>query len=663
MIRAKLFFILCILGSFFLSGYVTAEVQKEKSGEVFELGEIVVTANSEAISKVATTETIDRDQIQLNDFNSIADALDAMPGLAISTGSRNEAYVNVRGFNQRYVPIFFDGIPWYIPYDGYVDPGEISTGNISRITLSKGASSTLYGANTMGGVINIISMRPTESFEGSVKFNYGLDNYRGTVNLGSMIGKFYIMGGFTGLNSDYFEMSEDYVPPDEPDQDSPERGDERDNSYVRSHTESIKVGFMPTEGHEYALGYYKTSSDKGLPPNVYPSERPRFWRFPEWEKTTYYFIGDSRITDNLSAKVRLYHDEYYNVLDAFDDANYTTQNARSSFHSTYDDHTDGGSLILRTDYFNKNILSFSYHLKNDVHKSQGNTGDPWEKWETRTSSYGVEDSIELTEKAFLVAGMNYDVQEAKYANGGPTRDDDDSLNGILGLTYGLTDKTELHVSAAKKTRFPTQKELFSAYQDTAIPNPNLRKEESINYEAGISSAVPFESILDFTLFYSDVTDLITQITVGEDLDFNDNIGEASYKGFEFSLSNTYFDKNKIQLAYAYVDAQNESPDRDSDYLPETPKHQFKITDLITFNDYLSLLVKARYDKGQKEEKRNGDWVELDDYWVFDIKGMFQMTKNFQVNMSLQNLLDENYSTGYGFPREGRSLFIGLEANF
>jgi iron complex outermembrane receptor protein len=94
---------------------------------------------------------------------------------------------------------------------------------------------------------------------------------------------------------------------------------------------------MPTEGHEYALGYYKTSSDKGLPPNVYPSERPRFWRFPEWEKTTYYFIGDSRITDNLSAKVRLYHDEYYNVLDAFDDANYTTQNASSSFHSTYDD--------------------------------------------------------------------------------------------------------------------------------------------------------------------------------------------------------------------------------------------------------------------------------------------------------------------------------------
>ncbi len=663
MIRIKLFFILCILGSLFLSGYVTAE---EKKKEVFELGEIVVSANSEAISKVATTETLDRDQMELNDLDTIADALDTMPGLAISTGSRNEAYVNVRGFNERYVPIFFDGIPWYIPYDGYVDPGEISTGNISRITLSKGAASTLYGANTMGGVINIISMKPTEIFEGSLKFSYGLDNYRGTLNMGSMIGKFYIMGGFTGLNSDYFEMSEDYVPPDEPTADSPERGDERDNSYVKSHTESIKVGFMPTEGHEYALGYYKTNSDKGLPPNIYPSERPRYWRFPEWEKTTYYFIGDSRITDNLSAKVRLYHDEYYNVLDAYDNANYTTQTARSSFHSTYDDHTDGGSLIVRTDFIDKNILSFSYHLKNDVHKAQGDTGDPWEKYETRTSSYGVEDSIELTEKAFLVAGMNYDVQEAKYANGAETRDDDDSLNGILGLTYGLTDKTELHVSAAKKTRFPTQKELFSAYLDTAIPNPDLKKEESLNYEAGISSAIPFESVIDFTLFYSDVTDLITEttITVGEEeLDYNDNIGEASYKGFEFSLANTYFDKNNIQLAYAYVDAQNDTPGRESDYLPETPKHQFKITDLITFNDYLSLLVKARYDKGQKEEKRNGDWVELDDYWLFDIKGMFQMTKNFQVNMSLQNLLDENYSTGYGFPREGRSLLIGLEAKF
>jgi iron complex outermembrane receptor protein len=146
--KIKLVFVLFVLGSFFISGYVTAAEKKEEKKEVFELGEIVVTANSEAISKVATTETLDKAQIELNNADTVSEALDTMTGLSISTGSRNEAYINVRGFSQRYVPIFFDGIPWYIPYDGYVDPGEISTGNISRITLSKGAASTLYGANT-----------------------------------------------------------------------------------------------------------------------------------------------------------------------------------------------------------------------------------------------------------------------------------------------------------------------------------------------------------------------------------------------------------------------------------------------------------------------------------------------------------------------------------
>ena len=655
--RIKLLFILLVFSFVFSSGYVFAEV--------FELGEVVVTGKSEAISEVATIDTIDRQEIELNNSYNVAEALDNMTGLSVSVGTRNEAYINVRGFNQRYVPVFFDGIPWYIPYDGYIDASEISTGNISRITLTKGGASTLYGANTMGGVINIVSMKPTENFQGSLNFDLTSDSrYRGSLNVGSVMGKFYFMGGLTGLDYDEFSMSDDFTPLPLTDAYYEDGGD-RDNSDTQSTTESLKVGYMPTEGHEYAVGYYHIDSERGLPPNIYPDQRQRFWKFPEWEKTTYYFIGDSMITDNLSVKIRLFRDEYYNVLDSFDDATYSTQTRRYAFHSTYDDYTNGGSLVLRTDFIDNNILSFSFHMKDDVHRSQGNYDDVWERYKTTTSSYGIEDSVILNDRTDLVMGISYDLQNPKYANGNSLRDDDDSWNGILGIVYRPDSDTQLHVSAARKSRFPTQKELFSSYLETAIPNPNLRKEQSYKYEAGVKAAVPYDSNIDFAVFYSDVKDLITETSVlvdGEPLDYNDNIGKARYQGFEFALNTSYFGRNDIQVSYSYIDAKNRSPERDSDFLPEVPKHQLRITDKITLSDAAAIYAKARYEKGQKEEI-GADWIELDDYWLFDLKGIYKFSENIQAELSVENILDEDYSTSYGFPREGRVFILGVRTNF
>ena len=83
-------------------------------------------------------------------------ALDLLSGLSLSNvGGRNESMVYVRGFDLRQVPVFIDGIPEYVPYDGYVDLARFTTFDLSEITVTKGFSSVLYGANAMGGAINL----------------------------------------------------------------------------------------------------------------------------------------------------------------------------------------------------------------------------------------------------------------------------------------------------------------------------------------------------------------------------------------------------------------------------------------------------------------------------------------------------------------------------
>jgi iron complex outermembrane receptor protein len=641
-------------------GYVLAQEVESYEDNVFVLGEVVVTGKAETVTQVTTVETIDRIHMELTDSVDLSSALDTVPGVAVSVGTRNEAYINVRGFSQRYVPVFFDGIPWYVPYDGYVDASEISTGNTSRITLTKGAASSLYGANTMGGVINIVSMKPRKRFEVSYSFDMDTNGYSGSLNLGSKIDKFYFMAGISGLDSDGFRMSDDFEPV--PVAGWFEDGGDRDNSDIEAITTSLKIGFTPGEGHEYAIGYHVTNSEKGLPPNVFPAERQRFWRTPEWEKKTYYFICDTKILDKLSARIRIYHDAYYNIFDAYDDSTYTTQNRGSSWHSTYDDYTEGGSLVLRTDFIDKNTISFSYHRKNDVHKSQGDYGDVWERYEARTSSYGLEDAININDRLDVVLGVNVDIQEAKYANGGALRDDDDSWNGLAGLTYYFGNYTKLHLSIAQKSRFPTLKELYSSYLDTAIPNPNLKKEQSLNYEAGVIRALPWNSDMGLTIFYSDVKDLITETLVGG-LDYSDNIGKSRFQGIEFTFNTEYIPRNSIYLSYTYLEAENRSPDRTSDLVSETPEHQLYISDSIRVTDRFSLFAKAKYDKGQYEETRSVGWMQLDDYLVFDFKAIIKFSEKFQVEAGARNIFDENYETSYGFPRDGRTLFLGIGGSF
>lgn len=85
-----------------------------------------------------------------------------------NVGPRNETGVFVRGFDLRQVPLFVDGIPVYVPYDGYADLRRFTTFDVSEIDVAKGFSSALYGPNTLGGAINVVSRRPERSFEGDV---------------------------------------------------------------------------------------------------------------------------------------------------------------------------------------------------------------------------------------------------------------------------------------------------------------------------------------------------------------------------------------------------------------------------------------------------------------------------------------------------------------
>ncbi len=176
--------------------------------DVFELGEVIISAknNGEKFDRISY-----EDLVKHNKFDA-ANSLNMIPGISLSaSGQRNETMITVRGFDLRAVPVYMDGIPVYVPYDGYVDLARFTTFDLSAIDVSKGFSPMSYGPNSLGGAINLISRKPSQKFEydgalGMINTN----GYRGNINLGSNLGKFFIQGGYSYLHRDSYKLSKSF---------------------------------------------------------------------------------------------------------------------------------------------------------------------------------------------------------------------------------------------------------------------------------------------------------------------------------------------------------------------------------------------------------------------------------------------------------------------
>lgn len=140
----------------------------------------------------------------------------------------------------RQVPLFVDGIPAQVPYDGYVDFGRFTTADLSAIQVTKGFSSNTYGANTLGGAINLVSRKPRKAFEGDVNIGIDADGSRKlSTNLGTKQNKWYAQVGVSSAKTDGYSLSKDFKPT------ATQEGGLRNNAYAKDKKAADKIRRNP----------------------------------------------------------------------------------------------------------------------------------------------------------------------------------------------------------------------------------------------------------------------------------------------------------------------------------------------------------------------------------------------------------------------------------
>ncbi|MDD3467533.1 MAG: TonB-dependent receptor [Campylobacterales bacterium] len=649
----------------------------------FELGKIEVTTQKNSSS--LTNESISiADTVENTDKKKITDVLADVSGINIqNSGARNEQMIMLRGFDVKHVPLYIDGIPVAVPYDGYVDFSRFLISDLSEIEVSKGFASPLLGANTFAGAINMVTKKPQKELEAELNYGvFGKNGWSSDLNLGTNQKLYYVQFALSRVKRDSYELSDAYNPQAYVRNSSQSYVVQDSGERIKSDFEdtklNLKFALTPNSTDEYALNYIKQWADKGVSP--YASSTPisgkfsndpysqspiRFWNWAYWDKESYYFISKTAFGNGHYIKTRIFYDIFKNSLEQFDSRKYTTYYSPRSY---YDDNTKGASVEAFFKLSDKNSLGLAAHYKLDTHKEHSDGAATFEM-QDEIFSYGAEYKHKIFDNTNIMIGASYDNEQVKQAddtnyNGTTVPNKEmshgsaESLNPMVTIETKLADKTTLFGGVGQKSRIPSVKDRYSYKFQTYIANPNLEAETTINYEIGLKHMFGSQ-VLKTNVFYMNIDDYIQEVkNVSGSKSQLQNVGTVISKGVEIDYSALPFDSLSINANLTLQSMKNENP---AIKVTDVPNAMANISLKYMPTKKFSWTNSVRGESGRFSQSDGS--TRTDSYVIVNSGVGFNVNKHASVEAGVDNLFDKNYALTYGYPEEGRKLWANLKLKY
>lgn len=638
--------------------------------ESFELGKIEVIGKKEGSF---TSESIGiLDSTENSSKTKITDVLTEISGVNIqNSGARNEQMVMVRGFDAKHVPLYIDGIPIAVPYDGYVDFSRFLISDLSEIEVSKGFASPLLGANTFAGAINMVTKRPQKELEAEAKAGFfGQNGWLSSLNLATNQQKYYVQLGLSKTKRDSYELSDAFnatiyntatgiVQPE----------GKRINSYFEDTKLNLKVAFTPNATDEYAFNYIKQWADKGVPPYVgaIANGTARFWQWDWWNKESFYFISKTAFGDGNYIKARAFYDIFKNSLLMYTDKTYSTLGVGGNAPSFYDDDTKGASVEAFFKLAAQNSIAVAAHYKVDTHKEH-TVNMPTYKMQDEIVSYGAEYKHKIFANTDLKLGASYDIEQVKRADDSnyPTstaqkemkHGNADSFNPMLSLESKIAKDTTIFGGVSQKSRIPSIKDRYSYRFATFIANPNLDAERTTNYEVGVKQKFGSQT-LKANAFYMNIDDYIQEVrNVSGTKSQLQNVGTIVSRGVELDYSAMPTDELFVS-ANATVQAINN--ENDSIKVTDVPNTMANLSVRYAPAKWFSWTNSVKFESGRYSSSTGS--VRTDAFALVNTGVGFEINKYAKLEAGVDNLLDKNYALSYGFPEEGRKYWANIKLRY
>lgn len=669
-----------------------------KAEEKYQLNDVVVSAGGfeqDLVDAPASISIITKEELEKRPFKDIGEAIEDIPGVDVTMNKTGTYDFSIRGFGSSYTLVLIDGKRQSVANgfysngfggseSGYLPPLSM----IERIEVIRGPASTLYGSDAVGGVINIITKKNPDKTEASIEFNTLLQQHSN--HYGNA-------GGF--------------------------------NAYVATplieNTLSISA----------RLKYYdKAASDLKWPTPVYNNNnrQPENYQIASHSPGAFTSLGfGSRLNWTVDDKNNIYFDieRYINEISVNSTSNRAIKSERQLFKDNIVLNHDGSYDFGSTNSYLQYGSTKDKEIHSQIWVGEGKVVLPWNLGQygnfvntlgtridyemlkndqasagskirgknldqTTIALYG-EDEYFITDDLIFTTGLRYIYSDLF----------DSEFTPRVYLVYHLNDNMAFKGGISKGYKTPAAKELTNGYYNysnnsASFGNPDLKPEESINYELGVDFRIFDFAHYSITGFITDFTNQIssedlTGMQNGIDCTTTTtttctrpiNLGKTQTKGMEFALNTKTYNGFSLNSSYTLMDNRYKDGQKNwfgGDRIENLPRHiaMLKLNyERGKFSSYIK--QRARLDTVARAKgggRGTLPWQKYKPFYIVDLGINYKINKQSSLSFAVQNLFDKNffdpqvtrtttqsnpsgYANRYQDYTEGRSFWLSYKHDF
>ena len=634
------------------SSQISESISQEEMPPVYQLEPMVVSATKTPVPVshlTSAVEVITAEDLQRRNVKTVAQALRLSQSLAVFSngGAGTLTNVRIRGGTSEQTLVFIDGTIMNSGTSGSFNFANLTTDNIEKIEILRGAQGMLWGSDAIGGVINITTKRGKGTPKVRGFFEYGSFNSiregasvagdRGPVDFSFSLSR-WDNQGFSAINY--------------------RRGAVERDAY-RNWTGSTQLGVsLPKEGR-LSFNFRWMNSDVDFDNSFGPSDVFKAKSTNQefvYSGVYYQPITDwwtqqltvSRMDSELDTQAGTFQKNLVTKIvtpvSNFNNSEITTQNNRVEWQNNFQ-------------VLDPLLLTVGYQFRQQQGENESDSG--FSKQTLETHSGFAQLQLNLFDRFFATAGFRQDSTNTA---------GDATTYRVTGAYLLKETDTKIRSSYATGFRAPSINELFFPN----FGNPDLKPEKSQSLDVGIDQKFFGDRAkLSVGYFWNRYRELILSpfdpVGCAGLSSFGfcaQNIGSAKSQGWEVNGNLVLAEEARfiklldVSGQYTYTITRDlETAAR----LPLSPVHQGSV--VLTYKpiDPLTLTTTFRYVGSRFNT--TGNQQALPDFHVINLAASYDFTSSMQGYVRVDNLLDRDYEERLFFGTPVRSVFGGIRVNF
>ncbi|MBY4888088.1 TonB-dependent siderophore receptor [Pantoea sp. DY-15] len=713
----------------FLAGMLTSPAFATETTEKLADDESMIVTAEQELKQQPGVSTITAEDIKKNPpVNDLSDIIRKMPGVNLTgngaSGSRgNNRQIDIRGMGPENTLVMIDGVPvssrnsvrysWRGERDSRGDTNWVPAEMVERIEVIRGPAAARYGSGAAGGVVNIITKRPTNDWHGSLSLYTSQpenskegDTRRANFNLsGPLAGDALTMrlyGNINRTDADAFDIN------------TAENGSYaagREGVRNKDINTVLSWKITPLQIIDFSWGYSRqgniyagdtqnsnsNASTDGLVESLYGDETNRMYRQS-------YGIAHNGIWDWGTSKLNFNYEKTNNTRLQEGTAGRTEGMINSDTYATsrLESYRAGGEINFPLQLLVDQTVTLGAEWNRDELNDPasmlaasasgvnlpGSSGDPSQRSSKNSatiSSLFFEDNIAATDSTEVIPGLRFDYHDQFGANWSPS----------LNLSQGLGDYFTLKAGVARVFKAPNLYQSTPGYllstrgngcpiglsQCYLLGNNDLDAETSVNKEIGLEFSNQ-GYVAGITWFRNDYKNKIVSGTepvysstrpVYNVLRW-ENGGKAIVEGLEGNLTIPLIADTLEWRSNATYMFRSESKKTGN---PLSVIPEFTINSQLEWQATQDLSANINWTQyGRQKPRQNVETnidtssmttQEISPYSVFGLNVNYDITKNLRANAGINNLFDKRiYRENSGastYNEPGRAYYAGVTMSF